>query len=73
MSTTTNVANLKINVLTKAQFNGASKNENEIYLVTDDSFESEIKSALLNNSWTDAEKQAILQSLGIYSTEGATF
>lgn len=35
MATTTNVSNLKINVLTQAQYNAATKDENQLYLITD--------------------------------------
>ena len=36
MSTTTNIDSLKINVLTKEQYDGTTKDINQIYLVTDD-------------------------------------
>lgn len=35
MATTTNVSNLRINVLTQAQYDAAEKDENQIYLITD--------------------------------------
>ena len=35
MATTTNVQNLKLNVLTQAQYNSTTKDENQIYLITD--------------------------------------
>lgn len=35
MATTTNVSNLKINILTQAQYDAAEKDENQIYLITD--------------------------------------
>lgn len=34
MATTTNVSNLKINVLTKEQYDAATKDENQLYLIT---------------------------------------
>ena len=35
MATTTQIPNLQINVLTKAQYDAATKDENQIYLITD--------------------------------------
>lgn len=40
MATTTNVDSLKINVLTKAQYNSATKDSNQLYLVTDDTIDN---------------------------------
>ena len=40
MSTTTNVDSLKINILTKEQYDGATKDINQIYLVTDDGYDA---------------------------------
>ena len=39
MATTTNVSNLKINVLTKEQYDAATKDENQLYLITNNTTE----------------------------------
>lgn len=39
MATTTNVDSLKINILTKAQYDAATKDINQLYLVTDDTID----------------------------------
>ena len=44
MPTNTDLSNLKINVLTQAQFDSATKNQNELYLVKD----SGINASLIN-------------------------
>lgn len=35
MTTTTNVSQVKLNIMTKSQYNSATKNANELYMVTD--------------------------------------
>lgn len=35
MTTTTNVSQVKLNIMTQAQYNSATKNTNELYMVTD--------------------------------------
>lgn len=42
MATTTNVQNLKLNVLTQAQYSSATKETNEIYFVTESDYNSVI-------------------------------
>ena len=39
MATTTNVSNLKINVLTKEQYDAATKDESQLYLITNNTTE----------------------------------
>ena len=36
MTITTNVAQVKLNIMTESQYNSATKNANELYMVTDD-------------------------------------
>lgn len=36
MTTTTNVAQVKLNIMTNSQYNSETKNANELYVVTDD-------------------------------------
>lgn len=49
MATTTNVSNLKINVLTKEQYDAATKDENQLYLITNSSSTSIPNFSATNN------------------------
>lgn len=56
MATTTNVDSLKINVLTKAQYNSATKDSNQLYLVTDDTIDNATTSTAGLMSASDKSK-----------------
>ena len=78
MSTTTNIDSLKINVLTKEQYDGATKDINQIYLVTDDEIDlattstnglmSASDKTKLNGIATGANKTTVDSALSSTST-----
>lgn len=64
MPTTTHIDNLKINLLTKAQFQSAEKDSNQLYFITDEDENQTAAIADTHNYFTSDTVEGALDELG---------
>ena len=68
MPTTTNVEQVKLNIMTQAQYAQATKNPTELYFVTDASYNITVDNALSPTSTNPVQNKVIYDVIGDIET-----